>query len=293
MDMAEGRRLSDGLNEAGDGPLRRRAFELIFMSDTPAGRNVDLLLLIAILVSVAAVVLASIRTVSLEYGGFLYRMEWVFTAFFTVEYVIRVWCVRSPRKYIFSFFGLVDLLSVLPAYLELITTGTSHLLVIRLLRVLRLFRVLKLARYAGAAHSLVEALRQSRRRIFIFLYVMLTLVTIFGAVMYMVEGPENGFTSIPEGIYWAVVTVTTVGFGDITPQTNLGRLIASFAMMMGYAIIAVPTGIFAAGLRDVLVRRQSAIRCPECAATGHEEDADYCKRCGSQLRVEEERESVT
>jgi len=291
--MADEPILSDGTNEAGEGRFRRRAFQLIFLSDTPAGRNVDLLLLIAILVSVAAVVLSSMASVNARFGVSLYRLEWLFTAFFTIEYGIRVWCVRSPRKYIFSFFGVVDLMSVLPAYLELITVGYSQLLMIRLLRILRLFRVLKLSRYVGAADSLVAAMRHSGRRILIFLYVMLTLVTVFGAVMYMVEGPENGFTSIPKGIYWAVVTLTTVGFGDITPQTNLGRFIASLAMIMGYAIIAVPTGIFAAGLRDVLVRRQSEIRCPECAVSGHEEDADYCKRCGSALQSREERDAVT
>ncbi|MGB5621899.1 MAG: ion transporter [Gammaproteobacteria bacterium] len=291
--MADEPRLSDGTNEAGEGRLRRRAFQLIFLSDTPAGRNVDLLLLVAILVSVAAVVLSSMATVNARFGVGLYRLEWLFTAFFTIEYGIRIWCLRSPRKYIFSFFGVVDLMSVLPAYLELITVGYSQLLMIRLLRILRLFRVLKLSRYVGAANSLVAAMRHSGRRILIFLYVMLTLVTVFGAVMYMVEGPENGFTSIPKGIYWAVVTLTTVGFGDITPQTNLGRFIASLAMIMGYAIIAVPTGIFAAGLRDVLVRRQSDIRCPECAVSGHEEDADYCKRCGSALQPREERDAVT
>lgn len=291
--MADEPILSDGTNEAGEGRLRRRAFRLIFLSDTPAGRNVDLLLLVAILVSVAAVVLSSMATVNARFGVGLYRLEWLFTAFFTIEYGIRIWCVRSPRKYIFSFFGVVDLMSVLPAYLELITVGYSQLLMIRLLRILRLFRVLKLSRYVGAADSLVAAMRHSGRRILIFLYVMLTLVTVFGAVMYMVEGPENGFTSIPKGIYWAVVTLTTVGFGDITPQTNLGRFIASLAMIMGYAIIAVPTGIFAAGLRDVLVRRQSEIRCPECAVSGHEEDADYCKRCGSALQPREERDAVT
>ncbi len=291
--MADEPILSDGTNEAGEGRLRRRAFRLIFLSDTPAGRNVDLLLLVAILVSVAAVVLSSMATVNARFGVGLYRLEWLFTAFFTIEYGIRIWCVRSPRKYIFSFFGVVDLMSVLPAYLELITVGYSQLLMIRLLRILRLFRVLKLSRYVGAANSLVAAMRHSGRRILIFLYVMLTLVTVFGAVMYMVEGPENGFTSIPKGIYWAVVTLTTVGFGDITPQTNLGRFIASLAMIMGYAIIAVPTGIFAAGLRDVLVRRQSEIRCPECAVSGHEEDADYCKRCGSALQPREERDAVT
>jgi voltage-gated potassium channel len=286
--MNQERKLSDGVNEAGEGRLRRRVFELIFMSDTQGGRNVDLLLLVAILASVAAVVLSSIHTVHARFGEALHLLEWLFTGLFTVEYLIRLWCLRERRKYVFSFFGLVDLLSVLPAYLELLTVGSSHLLVIRLLRVLRLFRVLKLGRYVGAAQSLTDALKLSSKRIFIFLYVMLTLVTIFGAVMYMVEGPENGFHSIPEGIYWAIVTLTTVGFGDITPQTNAGRFIASLAMIMGYAIIAVPTGIFAAGMRDVMVRNRAQIRCPECALTGHEEDAEYCRRCSASLKPREE-----
>ncbi|MGB5211993.1 MAG: ion transporter [Gammaproteobacteria bacterium] len=286
--MTEERKLSDGVNEAGEGRLRRRVFELIFMSDTAAGRNVDLLLLVAILASVAAIVLSSISSIHEHYGVVLFRLEWLFTGLFTVEYIIRLWCLREPRKYVFSFFGVVDLMSVLPAYLELLTVGSSHLLVIRLLRILRLFRVLKLGRYVGAAQSLVDALRLSSKRILIFLYVMLTLVTIFGAVMYMVEGPENGFNSIPEGIYWAIVTLTTVGFGDITPQTNAGRVIASLAMIMGYAIIAVPTGIFAAGMRDVLVRNRNKIRCPECALIGHAEDAQYCRRCSASLTPREE-----
>jgi len=279
---------TDGRNEAGEGELRRRVFVVIFQSRTAAGKLFDVLLIFAILLSVAAVMLESIADLGVRYGAPLAAIEWGFTLLFTLEYLVRLWCVRNPRIYATSFFGAVDLLAVLPTYLELFVTGSGYLLVIRILRILRLFRVLKLARYVTAADTLVEAMVQSWRKIIVFLYVIVTIVVLFGSVMFIVEGPENGFTSIPRGVYWGIVTLTTVGFGDITPRTPLGQAIASLVMIMGYGIIAVPTGIYAAELRDVMTRRRAATPCPECSRVGQDEDATFCKFCGARLAVVEE-----
>jgi voltage-gated potassium channel len=274
---------TDGRNEAGEGELRRRVFVVIFQSSTPAGRLFDVLLILVILLSIAAVILESIAEIGARYGPLLKTIEWTFTLLFTAEYLVRLWCVRRPRVYATSFFGIVDLLAVLPTYLELFATGSGYLLVIRILRILRLFRVLKLARYVSAADTLVEAMMQSWRKILVFLYVIITIAVLFGSIMFVVEGPQNGFTSIPRGIYWGIVTLTTVGFGDITPRTPLGQSIAALVMIMGYGIIAVPTGIYAAELRDVMTRRRAATPCPECSRTGQDEDATFCKFCGARL----------
>jgi len=274
---------SDGRNQAGDGRLKSAVFVVIFQSRTRAGKVFDLLLMLAILASVAAVMLESVDDIGARYGILLSRIEWVFTILFTAEYVVRLWCVRSARVYATSFYGIVDLLAVLPTYVALFVTGSGYLLVIRILRILRLFRVLKLARYVSATDALVEAMTQSWRKIIVFLYVVVTIVVLFGSVMFLVEGPENGFTSIPRGVYWGIVTLTTVGFGDITPHTPLGQFIASFVMVLGYGIIAVPTGIYAAELRDVMTRRRTARHCPECSRAGHDEDAGFCKHCGASL----------
>lgn len=278
---------TDGRNQAGEGALRRRVFVVIFQSRTPVGRLFDVLLIVAILSSVSAVMLESVQGIGARYGAILHRIEWGFTLLFTAEYLVRLWCVRSARVYATSFYGMVDLLAVLPTYLELFVTGSGYLLAIRILRILRLFRVLKLARYVSAADALVEAMTQSWRKILVFLYVVVTLVVLFGSVMFLIEGPENGFTSIPRGVYWGVVTLTTVGFGDITPHTPLGQAVAALVMIMGYGIIAVPTGIYAAELRDVMTRRRSAKPCPECSRTGHDEDAAFCKFCGARMATEE------
>lgn len=275
---------TDGRNQAGDGELRRRAFVVIFQSGTPAGKLFDVLLIVAILASVTAVMLDSVGDVAARYRDVLSAMEWAFTILFTVEYLARLWCVKRPRVYATSFYGLVDLLAVLPTYLELFVTGSGYLLVIRILRILRLFRVLKLARYISAADALVEAMVQSWRKILVFLYVIVTLVVIFGSLMFLIEGPANGFTSIPRGVYWGIVTLTTVGYGDIVPQTPLGQFVASIVMIMGYGIIAVPTGIYAAELREVMTRRRTRRKCPECSRTGHDEDARFCKFCGARLQ---------
>jgi len=285
--MARENNLTDGVNQAGEGDLRRRIFVVIFQSNTPAGKLFDVLLIATILVSVAAIMLESIAPVRARHGPMLRAMEWGFTILFTVEYLLRLWCVRRPRVYVTSFYGVVDLLAVLPTYLALFITGSGYLLVIRILRILRLFRVLKLARYVSEADTLIEAMVQSWRKIVVFLYVILTLVVIFGSVMFLVEGPANGFTSIPRGVYWGIVTLTTVGFGDITPQTPFGQVIASLVMIMGYGIIAVPTGIYAAELRDVMVRHRLARPCPECSRVGHDDDASFCKFCGANLSPED------
>jgi len=263
--------------------LRRRAFEVIFLSDTPAGKFFDVVLLVTIAASVIVVMLESVAIIRVGHERLFRNAEWLFTLLFTTEYVLRIWCVKKPVRYVTSFYGVVDLLAVLPTYLSLFVTGAGYLLVIRVLRLLRLFRILKLARYVGAADSLIEALSRSRRKIVVFLYAVLTIVTICGALMYLVEGPENGFSSIPKGVYWAIVTLTTVGYGDITPNTVPGQALSAMVMIMGYGIIAVPTGIYAAELRGVMISRYEAKKCPECSRTGHDDDARFCKHCGGNL----------
>ena len=288
--MNEAQRLTDGTNQAGDRDWQRWVFRIVFQTATPGGRAFDLALIVFILASVGVIMLESVAAMHARYGELLFRAEWVFTVLFTIEYLLRLASVREPRTYATSFYGMVDLLAILPAYLELLLAGSSYLLVIRLLRILRLFRIMKLGRYIGAAKSLREALYRSRNKIIVFLYTVLTLVVVFGALMYIIEGPANGFTSIPTGIYWAVVTLTTVGYGDITPQTPIGQAISGLVMIMGYGIIAVPTGIYAAELRDVMTRHRLEVVCPSCSEVGHAEDARHCKYCGAGLAPPEKEE---
>ncbi|KUJ84612.1 ion transporter [Microbulbifer flavimaris] len=257
--------------------------EVIFGTDTPAGKNFDVLLIWAILISVALVLLVSVKDIEARYGTELFILEWVFTGLFTIEYIARIYCAVDRRRYISSFYGIVDLLAILPSYLALVFAGAGYLLVIRLLRVLRIFRVLKLVRYLRDANLLMRALWQSRRKILVFYSGMLVIATLFGALMFVVEGPGNGFTSIPKSIYWSIVTVTTVGYGDISPITPLGQAIASLTMLIGYSIIAVPTGIVTAELASELGRERSAARCDNCSRAGHDADAEYCKFCGYKL----------
>ena len=285
--MSGEKTLSDGLNQAGEGQRKRTVFRVIFLSDTQAGRVFDLLLQATILLSVAVIMLESVAEIRFGRRDLFVKLELFFTLLFTIEYFARLWCVRKKLVYATSFFGIVDLLAILPTYIALIFTGAGYLLVIRVLRLLRIFRILKLTRYVGAADMLLEALGRSRRKIFVFLYSILTLVTVFGALMFLIEGPENGFTSIPRGVYWAIVTLTTVGYGDITPHTVLGQMISASVMILGYGIIAVPTGIYAAELRDVLVRRREEVVCPECSRSGHDDDAGFCKFCGGDLKSRE------
>ncbi len=275
--------LSDGKHDAGPGALQQQLFVIIFKADTPGGKLFDVLLIIAIIFSVLAVMLSTVNGIASDYGQIFFVAEWVFTIVFTLEYVLRLYCVRRHGVYARSFYGVVDLLSVLPTYLELMVTGAGYLLVIRIFRILRVFRVLKLSRYVGEADALMEALTASRRKIFVFLYAVITLVVIFGSLMYLVEGPQRGFTSIPRGVYWSIVTLTTVGYGDITPSTPLGQTLSAVIMIMGYGIIAVPTGIYASELSNVIQRRRRILVCPSCQLVGHEDDASFCKRCGTNL----------
>ncbi|ARA94212.1 MAG: ion transporter [Bacteroidetes bacterium] len=263
--------------------FRRRLHEVIFEADTPAGKTFDVALIITILASVGAVMLESIASFRAAHGVALRYAEWGFTLLFTLEYLLRLWTVGRPLRYATSFFGIVDLLAILPTYLSILLPGAQYFLVIRLLRVLRVFRVLKLAQYLIEADELRRALRASRRKIIVFLVAVLTLNVILGSLMYLVEGAENGFTSIPRSIYWSIVTLTTVGYGDISPRTNLGQALASFIMIIGYAIIAVPTGIVTAEMTWTRRRPVSTQVCPQCAAEGHDPDAVFCKRCGARL----------
>lgn len=264
-------------------PWRHRLHEIIFEADTREGKAFDMVLLLVIVVSIVAVALESVSHIRAEWGRLLRGVEWSVTALFTIEYVCRLVAVRRPLRYARSFYGVVDLLAVLPTYLSLVVAGSQSLIVIRGLRLLRVFRVLKLAGFVGEAGVLMSALRASRRKIIIFLTTVSTLVMIVGAVMYLVEGEENGFTSIPQSVYWAIVTMTTVGYGDLSPQTVLGKSIASIVMIIGYGIIAVPTGIVTAELAGAYRGRVSTQACPSCSAEGHAAGAKFCKDCGSEL----------
>jgi voltage-gated potassium channel len=263
-------------------PWRDVWYEIIFGHETFAGRLFDLVLMASILLSVLTVVLESVASIRESYGLFLQIAEWGFTALFTIEYITRLTVAKNPRHYARSFFGIVDLLAIAPVYLSVLF-GTAHAFsVVRSLRLLRIFRILKLSEYLGEATIMRIALAESVRKITVFLVAVLTIVVIAGALMYQIEGEEHGFTSIPAGMYWAVVTVTTVGYGDIAPKTVLGRMVASVLMIVGYGIIAVPTGI----VSYELARASSAAPsppCPECSLRVHDRDARYCKRCGTHL----------
>lgn len=265
-----------------DSGWRRRLYVIIFEADTPAGLAFDVVLIISIFLSVLAVCLDTVNSIAVHHGEALLIAEWVFTILFTIEYIVRLTCTNRPLLYARSFFGVVDVLSIIPTYVSIFLPGTQYLLVIRILRVLRVFRVLKLVQYLGEAEMLVRACKASSRKILVFLFAVSNLVIIFGSVMYLVEGEENGFTSIPRGIYWAVVTLTTVGFGDISPHTDLGQAIAALIMVLGYGIIAVPTGIVSVELTRA-GKQDSSDECPDCGCTDHHSDALYCKQCGEGL----------
>ncbi len=262
---------------------REKLHEIIFEADTASGKLFDVLLIIAIILSVVAVMLDSVESIRVDYGGILSSIEWTFTILFAIEYVLRLLSVRKPRLYAISVLGIIDLVSILPSFIALFYVGAETFLVIRVLRVLRIFRVFKLAEYLGEANTLMVALHASRKKITIFLYSIFIFVVVFGLVMYLVEGAENGFTSIPKSVYWAIITLTTVGYGDIVPQTQVGQMIASAVMILGYAIIAVPTGIYSAELARAFKQDVSNVACQNCGEEGHDMDADYCKYCGVQL----------
>ncbi len=269
---------------------REQVGSIIFETDTPAGRAFDIVLLVAIVTSVVVVLLESVPDIRADYGRPLLLTEWMFTGLFTVEYVLRVLTARDRRRYVTSFYGVIDLLAVLPGYLLLLVGATPYLVVFRAMRLLRMFRVLKLTRYVGEASMLGEALSASRYKIIVFLTFVVTSVLVVGSLMYLIEGPARGFDSIPTSMYWAVVTLTTVGYGDIIPHTPLGRFLASCLMILGYGVIAVPTGIVTTEMARVGMRHDAAAReagqalaCAQCGLVGHDIEAAYCRRCGAVL----------
>ncbi|ARO68923.1 ion transporter [Xylella fastidiosa subsp. pauca] len=267
---------------------RRHWFEIVYRHDTPPSRNFDLLLMLAILGSVLVVMLDSVLILQAHWKDFLYTLEWLFTLIFTADYLIRLVVVQQRLRYVLSIWGIIDLLSILPTYLSLFMPGTQSLLIVRVLRLLRLFRILKMTHYVEESGELVQALWRSRRKVMLFICTVMTIAMIAGATMYVIEGPQHGFTSIPTGMYWAIVTMTTVGFGDITPQSTLGRFVTSALILIGYSIIAVPTGIYTAELTQGLLRSEEEHRhdmrtCPHCGLQGHDRDARYCRNCGGIL----------
>jgi voltage-gated potassium channel len=263
-------------------PWRDKWYIIIFQHDTPAGRLFDIILLTLILLSVLSVILESVPSIRASYGFYFKTVEWIFTGLFTLEYLARLVSARNARRYALSFFGIVDLFAVAPVYLSVLFAVEHSYTVVRSLRLLRVFRILKLSEYVGEAAALRVALQASLRKITVFLLAVLTIVIIVGAMMYQIEGEANGFTSIPTGMYWAIVTVTTVGYGDISPHTVAGRILASLLMTIGYGIIAVPTGIVTFEFARASAAGRSRV-CPACGLSAHDPDALFCKRCGAQL----------
>ena len=269
-------------------PLQARFFEVIFGTETPAGKWFDITLILVILASVLVIMLDSIPEMHLHYGLLFLQIEWLFTIMFTVEYLVRIWCTPNRKGYMLSVYGIIDLMALLPTYLSLLLPQAAPLLIIRLLRILRIFRVLRLLTLLREANELAAALQRSARKIFVFFSLVIILATIFGCLMYVVEGAEHGYDSIPKSIYWAIVTITTVGYGDIIPQTSIGRAIASVGMLIGYAVIAVPTGIVTAELTVAeQIRRKgelsSSRNCSNCASVERDPHAHYCRNCGTGL----------
>ncbi|WP_299773663.1 ion transporter [uncultured Pseudoteredinibacter sp.] len=281
--MVSGANQVDDKQEPAADSLKLKLRRIIFGTVSPEGKTFDIVLIYVILLSVLVVMLDSVSWIGEAYREVFWGLEWAFTAIFTVEYVARLYCAKSRWAYVSSFYGIVDLLSILPMYLSLISGDATYLLMIRILRVLRIFRVLKLANYLSEANVLIRALLASRQKIFVFFATVLVLAMMFGSLMYVVEGPAHGFTSIPKSIYWCIVTITTVGYGDITPQTTAGQMVAGFVMLTGYSIIAVPTGILTAELsREIQTHRDHRF-CEECGKAGHEHDSKHCKACGHEL----------
>ena len=263
--------------------IKHHLYVIIFGTHTRAGRAFDIALIIAIITSLLVLILESLPSVMTEWSRALRYIEYTFTAIFTVEYLLRLYCSPKPKSYATSFYGVVDLLAILPTYLAIFFPGASFMGVVRLLRVMRIFRILKLVRYLQDSNILLRSLLMARRKILIFFSTVGILVTIFGALIFVIEGPHNGFTSIPKSIYWAIVTITTVGYGDMVPQTHLGKAIASLTMLLGYSILAVPTGIITAELSNEMNAHKQLVKCPNCNRSGHDSDAVHCKHCGSEL----------
>lgn len=266
-------------------PLRRWLFDTIFGTETRAGKNFDVALLWMILASILLVVLESVEGLQSNNKRVFFIFEWIFTGFFTIEYFTRIYCHPTPKKYIFSFYGIIDFLAILPGYISLILVGPQFFLVIRVIRLLRVFRIFKLTRYLDEAYHLGRSLKASLYKITIFFGVVLSMVLVLGSLMYFIEGAENGFSSIPQSMYWAIVTITTVGYGDIAPQTNLGKLFASLVMILGYTIIAVPTGIVTSELTKA---SQGKKTCPRCRSKV-QQSANYCSTCGYDLNADNEK----
>lgn len=269
-------------------PIREKLFKIIFHHDTPSGKQFDIILLIAILLSVIIVMLESVKSLDVRYHTLFYTIEWVLTIFFTIEYIIRLWITRKPLRYALSAWGIIDLLAIIPTYLSLVIVGTHQLIIIRALRLLRAFRIFRLAGYMSQGKNIMQALKTSRMKIEIFLYFVIVLVIIIGCVMYLIEGGTNEqFDSIPRSVYWAVVTLTTVGYGDISPHTEIGQFLAAMVMIMGYAIIAVPTGIVSAEMVKS-DRHPNKIKdvndCSSCSMADHQKDAFFCRFCGDKIR---------
>ena len=270
-----------------DTPPRKwqlRLHEIIYESEKPEGKAFDIALLVCILISILVVILDSVESLHQRYGTLFYILEWVFTFLFTIEYILRLISINKPWRYVFSGFGIIDLLAIIPSYLSILVAGSQSLMVLRALRLLRVFRIFRLVHFLSEMRFLSVAVLNSLRKISIFIFFVLTLVVILGSIIYLVEGPESGFTSIPQSIYWAIVTITTVGYGDMTPATALGKFIASFIMLLGYGIIAVPTGIVTTEMAMAAKsRHQSNKACPSCGKEGHDTDAQHCKYCGATL----------
>lgn len=269
--------------------FRRQVHEIIFEAETPLGRAFDIFILLLITLSVGLVMAESMTPYEGALQHYFYYAEWGFTIIFTIEYLLRLWSVNKPWTYAKSFYGVVDLLAILPTYLSLLFPGAHHLILIRALRALRLFRIFKMLEYVDGANLLLRALWRSRHRIAVFGFAILIIITIVGALMYVIEGEEHGFYNIPYAMYWALVTITTVGYGDVIPQTAAGKMLASLVMLLGYAIIAVPTGIITAEVMDEIIQGRNATNtqhCQNCGAIGHLDDARYCRKCGASLDVE-------
>lgn len=269
--------------------LRTRLFHIIFESDTPGAKAFDIALIVAILMSVAIIMLGSIENYAERYGNLFFYLEWTFTLLFSIELILRIYCLEKPTLYLRSFYGIVDLIAVLPTWLVLLVPGAHGLVIVRLLRVLRIFRILRLMEFVGEARLLMDALKRSLHQILLFFSAILMVITLFAALMYTIESPESGFTSIPMSMYWAIVSMTTVGYGDIVPATSLGKSITVILMLLGYSIIAVPTGVFSAQvIRSIREERYSEEACPGCGHERHEKRARYCLRCGTWLDEDSE-----
>jgi voltage-gated potassium channel len=266
---------------------KEKIHEIIYGTHTPTGKLFDIVLLVVIVYSVIVVMLESIPSFDEKFHGFLDISEWIVTILFTIEYILRIICIKTPKRYIFSFFGIIDFLSTIPKYLSFFIMGSQYITAFRALRLLRIFRILKLVRFIGESNNLLRALKASRTKIFIFVFFVLVVSVLLGTIMYLVEGPEHGFNSIPHSVYWTIVTLTTVGYGDISPETGLGQVIATIIMIVGYGIIAVPTGIVSAEYvthRKRKSKEEKEKTCLECSTVILRKDAQYCRVCGFRLK---------